>query len=1583
MKNSKKNSSYKARYSIFLLVLILGLAQISLISAWDWDNVKDYDNLKQEITIKNAFGLPFIGDDLAKYKLTENTDQCLTDDCYAEGYAYLYTDGYLFTGMNFANKLGQTRNLNYKIFIEVTEEYIEEIIDWEKTTVDICSIPKDKNDIPTCSYNYVYTNVTKTKTYWKEYEGEVLTSGTYKWRIEGKKRIDESIDWIASAFGEKFDEWAWWDTDWDYRICFNMTAPDSTRVEEPVYVNYSTLDENSPPDLNGASIDSFRVLNGSGENDVNVPFEVFDLNPYGNHSASTFGDTHTLSLTVNATSGQNEEYCLYYDNAGASNGETDFIYWLDLFTSNSTGNYTTYIADYIHNSTGYVRTFKTSGSNGMVVAGYDVNQTSNDYQVFATTRSTSSGSFYLGVGGWSLSRGTSRNANNMDGMVIDSYDATNKYRIIDYDASISVLGSGNKNIDINNNWVDEILYLEDLGGGNSNVTYLQNGTPVVGFNSGAFSPQLGRPLMGAGGSDYMEYDNFGVFAIWTHPRIDSNMIVLEMGSQESQGGGGDTTPPNVTDPAEPPNPSTYSASATYSFSVDVVDDTAVDTVLFEFGGTNYVTTNVSSNYSVTMSGLSAGEYNYTWIANDTSNNVNNSEGGTFTINRDSSSVYTYLDGSRGNTSVSNDSSIYLNGTLQAGVGNMKLFNNGTLINEGSSPLSNLTSFPTVGIYNITTIYEQTENYSASSETWFVNSTESDVTGPSITIVYPTNTTYPSTVTELNYTYPDADIDTCWYSTDAGGSNTTITCGDNVTGLSSNEGTNTWLVSANDTTNNLGMETVTFFINTTPTANYVYDDFEDGILNTSLWVNATAGSKPTMTMIEDGGYFRILLSGSGGSGAIGTINSTRFMSLSDMNVFVGNVTSRVYYSTSKASGSSYVTDAYFIMFGNISGRLTCSGVSVCSQSKTENYAMGYISDNVYDLYVDSVYKGTETLTDNVITGVANHPTSNTGNAEIRIYEVNYTLRKTINTNLTYPNNNTIFLTTPNFTANISTPNITGYSFDLQNATINIWYSNGSLVNQTTNIITGSNNGTIFENIDLENGDYLWNVRTCHDYGCEWGDNNNSLNIGLFIDAVNYSMTPVSGAVEDFYLNFTKAEDVTVSGVDLVYNLTNYASTLAVYGNNISASNSLTIPSVETATNVSFYWSIEYDDGTVINTTEYSQEIQVMSLDDCSLYSNEFITFNLLDEENQTAMGGDIEVYIEIINPVDYEEIITFNGSYSGVNNKTFCSDILLNESSFLMNVEVRYTAENYSAEFYNIQRSDLSLYPLTYSLYDLQDEDTTRFKIIYQGEDLIGVEGAIVQLQRKYISEGVYKIVEAPLTSSSSTAVVHVDTNTNLYQVTVVKDGVLLNTFYNLNFVCQSELTGECTLDLFDYITPPNSISVESIQDFYYIINESDDNNTITLDYSVPSGTTSTINVVAVQTDIIGEETICNTTVSSAGGSIECEYDETIDDSYLEYYVYKDNSNSPIIKKSYIVRDDLRDDFQGDNYFILIIFALSLTFMAVSSPEWIVINAIISIIVGGATWLVRGMDFVLGIGATVWLLLGAVIVIVKMSKQEDQ
>jgi len=118
----KKNNHFKAFCGVFLVVAILLVIQINMVSALEWDNIKDFkDNGKYgTIEVYNSFIIPgvFKGDKLVEYTLKKNTDTCY-ENCYAEGTATLYTKDNLFDNYRFVDRKGENKNIDYNIYIEI------------------------------------------------------------------------------------------------------------------------------------------------------------------------------------------------------------------------------------------------------------------------------------------------------------------------------------------------------------------------------------------------------------------------------------------------------------------------------------------------------------------------------------------------------------------------------------------------------------------------------------------------------------------------------------------------------------------------------------------------------------------------------------------------------------------------------------------------------------------------------------------------------------------------------------------------------------------------------------------------------------------------------------------------------------------------------------------------------------------------------------------------------------------------------------------------------------------------------------------------------------------------------------------------------------------------------------------------------------------------------------------------------------------------------------------------------------------------------------------------------------------------
>ncbi len=118
--------------------------------------------------------------------------------------------------------------------------------------------------------------------------------------------------------------------------------------------------------------------------------------------------------------------------------------------------------------------------------------------------------------------------------------------------------------------------------------------------------------------------------------------------------------------------------------------------------------------------------------------------------------------------------------------------------------------------NTYTVYAQDfEGNTAQDEVTFtIDSTMPDTTAPAVSISNPLEgNVYTSEITNLYYSATDENLDTCWYSTDEGETNSTpVSCSSSFA-VTSDEGINIWTVYAQDTAGNVGSDSVTFVVNT--------------------------------------------------------------------------------------------------------------------------------------------------------------------------------------------------------------------------------------------------------------------------------------------------------------------------------------------------------------------------------------------------------------------------------------------------------------------------------------------------------------------------------------------------------------------------------------------------------------------------------------------------------------------------------------------------------------------------------------------------------------------------------------------------
>ncbi len=187
---------------------------IGIISAGDWDNVKDYDEETKTITITNALGF---GADIATVKLDSPLVMYVVpgkDRLVAEFTIDNLDDDYLdvFKKMEFYNKIEDTINVDFTYKVK-SISYVP---------VDIYETQCSKREIGNGSIEDYNCKRTLVKTIQKEeiswvplgsqnlIKGEIKTIGIFT-----DVKMGDYVEWIPTLYGVRIDEWAVWASSFD------------------------------------------------------------------------------------------------------------------------------------------------------------------------------------------------------------------------------------------------------------------------------------------------------------------------------------------------------------------------------------------------------------------------------------------------------------------------------------------------------------------------------------------------------------------------------------------------------------------------------------------------------------------------------------------------------------------------------------------------------------------------------------------------------------------------------------------------------------------------------------------------------------------------------------------------------------------------------------------------------------------------------------------------------------------------------------------------------------------------------------------------------------------------------------------------------------------------------------------------------------------------------------------------------------------------------------------------------------------------------------------------------------------------
>jgi len=490
-----------------------------------------------------------------------------------------------------------------------------------------------------------------------------------------------------------------------------------------------------------------------------------------------------------------------------------------------------------------------------------------------------------------------------------------------------------------------------------------------------------------------------------------------------------------------------------------------------------------------------------------------------------------------------------------------------------------------------------------------------------------------------------------------------------------------------------------------------------------------------------------------------------------------------------------------------------------------------------------------------------------------------------------------------------------------------------------------------------------------------------NDGFIENSQTYNSETTEGNIETFKINVSFDSDEYTLTPLLYYNGTSYVGTSFSSSNTREISSTIQLPSLTSDTNLTFYWNLALTNSTgtyYYNSSSHNQTVYNVDFDDCSVYTNTIFNFTIFDEELQTMLTTPTTKFNFNLYDSNHDNLIINYSDTSTSNPVTICLNINLTASSdYSMDALINYEKTGYAIEYYNIQKYVLNNNSALQNikLYDLNSSDSTDFQLTFTGADYTPVENALVYVERQYVDENVFKVVELPKTDSNGQTLLHLVRSDVIYNFRIIKDGVILGAFTNIIAFCEDFSIGDCkiTLNAFD--------SVETIfnynTDMGIIYTGPVYNgtlNTISFSYSSSDGSDKTVDMNITRNDIFGNRSICDTTLTAASGTLICNIDPNIEESVLKSSVFVDGDLTISSKV------DLDSTSYGDGgYLVMFVMIMSFVLIFSESKNMILISILVSF--AGAIGLNLVSSDLVGLGASgVWLLVVIIVALYKLNKE---
>jgi hypothetical protein len=357
----------------------------------------------------------------------------------------------------------------------------------------------------------------------------------------------------------------------------------------------------------------------------------------------------------------------------------------------------------------------------------------------------------------------------------------------------------------------------------------------------------------------------------------------------------------------------------------------------------------------------------------------------------------------------------------------------------------------------------------------------------------------------------------------------------------------------------------------------------------------------------------------------------------------------------------------------------------------------------------------------------------------------------------------------------------------NATLNIWYGNGTLfksVNQNVSI----NNSNITINFDNINGfssnTFLWNILAFGTNGTHifngTADNNFTFEWRPFEEnSFTFNNNSIETDNQEFILNITTLENILSVSAVINYDGEMSQSDVSCGSGVCILTNNIDVTTVDSGQfqNKTFFWEIIVFDGTdsfSFNSTSRNQTLERIFLEQCNAtFTIQTLNFTGIDEQNLTS-----------VSPFTFESIFKiWSGSGNTFRNITFDKSGLSSlqlclqptNETFKINMQSDYSDDsgNFAKRTYFLENHEISNSSQDIILLFLLNSEATTFIIEVIEDSQAIIKNALVIIDKFFPGENIYRTAQILRTDENGQDIAFLEAENVEYRFTIIKDGTQL------------------------------------------------------------------------------------------------------------------------------------------------------------------------------------------------------------------